>query len=63
MVILTILIISRRDITAMDQLPEYMKVAYTALLDVYTEIEENMINEGRSYRVFYAKEAVSLKQR
>ncbi|KAG5255118.1 (-)-germacrene synthase [Salix suchowensis] len=46
------------EITAVDQLPEYMKVAYKALLDVYTEIEETMVNEEISYRVFYAKEAM-----
>jgi (-)-germacrene D synthase len=37
-----------------------MKVTYKALLDVYTEIEENMVTEERSYRVYYAKEAVSV---
>ena len=37
-----------------------MKLAYMALLDVYTEIEETMVNEEISYRVFYAKEAVSV---
>ncbi|KAJ6301023.1 hypothetical protein OIU77_015347 [Salix suchowensis] len=52
--------IERWEITAVDQLPEYMKVAYKALLDVYTEIEETMVNEEISYRVFYAKEAVSV---
>ncbi|KAG6790556.1 hypothetical protein POTOM_006712 [Populus tomentosa] len=35
-----------------------MKVTYKALLDVYTEIEENMVSEERSYRVYYAKEAM-----
>ncbi|KAG5255117.1 (-)-germacrene synthase [Salix suchowensis] len=50
--------IERWEITAVDQLPEYMKVAYKALLDVYTEIEETMVNEEISYRVFYAKEAM-----
>ncbi|KAJ6301027.1 hypothetical protein OIU77_015351 [Salix suchowensis] len=52
--------IERWEITAVDQLPQYMKVAYKALLDVYTEIEEAMVNEERSYRVYYAKEAVSV---
>eukprot|EP00258_Populus_trichocarpa_P015005 XP_006370591.1 (-)-germacrene D synthase isoform X1 [Populus trichocarpa] len=50
--------IERWEITAVDLLPEYMKVTYKALLDVYTEIEENMVNEERSYRVYYAKEAM-----
>ncbi|KAF8414060.1 hypothetical protein HHK36_002059 [Tetracentron sinense] len=46
------------DVSAMDQLPEYMKVCYQALLDVYDEIEEEMIKKERSYRVYYAKEAM-----
>uniref|UniRef100_A0A6N2MF07 Isoprene synthase, chloroplastic n=1 Tax=Salix viminalis TaxID=40686 RepID=A0A6N2MF07_SALVM len=50
--------IERWEITAVDQLPQYMKVAYKALLDVYTEIEEAMVKEERSYRVYYAKEAM-----
>ncbi|KAG6793935.1 hypothetical protein POTOM_003161 [Populus tomentosa] len=50
--------IAKWEITAVDQLPEYMKVTYKALLDVYTEIEENMVSEERSYRVYYAKEAM-----
>ncbi|KAF8391450.1 hypothetical protein HHK36_023755 [Tetracentron sinense] len=48
--------IDRWDISAIDQLPEYMKVCYRALLDVYDEMEEEMTKEGRSYRVYYAKE-------
>ena len=37
-----------------------MRVCYRALLDVYSEIEEEMAKEGRSYRFYYAKEAVRL---
>ena len=48
----------RWDISAIDQLPEYMKVCYKALLDVYCEMEEK-IGEGRSYRIRHAIEAVS----
>jgi (-)-germacrene D synthase len=44
--------------SAIDQLPEYMKVCYQALLDIYYEMEEK-IGEGRSYRVRYAIKAVS----
>jgi len=44
----------------MDKLPEYMKVCYKALLDVYDEIEVNLATEdGKLYRLGYAKEAVS----
>ncbi|XP_023909257.2 (-)-germacrene D synthase [Quercus suber] len=49
--------IERWDISATDQLPEYMKVCYKALLDVYCEMEEK-IGEGRSYRIRHAIEAM-----
>uniref|UniRef100_A0A2N9H4D2 Terpene synthase N-terminal domain-containing protein n=1 Tax=Fagus sylvatica TaxID=28930 RepID=A0A2N9H4D2_FAGSY len=52
--------IERWDISAIDQLPEYMKVCYQALLDVYCEMEEK-VGEGRSYRVKYAIEAFEQK--
>ncbi|KAL6315892.1 hypothetical protein AAG906_013236 [Vitis piasezkii] len=48
--------IERWDIDSIDQLPEYMKLCYLALLDVYKEIEEEMEKEGNQYRVHYAKE-------
>ncbi|XP_042478206.1 (-)-germacrene D synthase-like isoform X2 [Macadamia integrifolia] len=50
--------IDRWDISGMEQLPEYMKVLYSALLDVYNEIKQNLIKKGQSYRVNYAIEAV-----
>ena len=43
----------------MDPLPEYMKVCYQALLDLYTEFEETLAKEGNLYRMHYAREAVS----
>ncbi|XP_059428039.1 (-)-germacrene D synthase-like isoform X2 [Corylus avellana] len=49
--------IERWDIGAIDQLPEYMKVCYRALLDVYSEMDQK-IGEGRSYRARYAREAM-----
>ncbi|XP_059428060.1 (-)-germacrene D synthase-like isoform X2 [Corylus avellana] len=49
--------IERWDIGAVDQLPEYMKVCYRALLDVYSEMDQK-IGEGRSYRARYAREAM-----
>ncbi|KAF5461047.1 hypothetical protein F2P56_020873 [Juglans regia] len=48
--------VKRWDINCIDQLPQYMKLIYKALLDVYEEIEEEMSKEGRFYRVYYAKE-------
>ncbi|KAK9269516.1 hypothetical protein L1049_001291 [Liquidambar formosana] len=52
--------IERWDMNTIDQLPEYMKICYRALLDVYSEIEEVMAKEGRSYRLYYAKEAMKI---
>ncbi|KAB2032831.1 hypothetical protein ES319_D05G404900v1 [Gossypium barbadense] len=47
--------ICRWDIKCIDQLPEYMKLSYKALLDVYEEMEQLMAEDGRQYRVEYAK--------
>ncbi|CAL5341821.1 unnamed protein product [Camellia sinensis] len=52
--------IKRWEISAIDQLPEYMKPCYQALLDVYNMIDEEMARKGRSYRVHDAKSAISL---
>ena len=47
----------------MDELPEYMKFCYEALLDVYAEIEQELLaSEGRLYRIDYAREAVIMPQ-
>ncbi|KAF7142010.1 hypothetical protein RHSIM_Rhsim06G0190300 [Rhododendron simsii] len=51
--------IERWENSALDQLPEYMKLCYQALLDVYNMIDEEMVKEGRSYRVNYAKSAMN----
>ncbi|XP_062015838.1 (-)-germacrene D synthase-like [Rosa rugosa] len=51
--------IERWDISAMDELPEYMKVCYEALLDVYAETEQELANKGQLYRINYAKEALT----
>ncbi|KAJ6894612.1 (-)-germacrene D synthase-like [Populus alba x Populus x berolinensis] len=50
--------IERWDISNIDHLPEYMKYFYNQLLDVYKEIETGLAEQGRSYRVDYAKEAM-----
>ncbi|PRQ33614.1 putative lyase [Rosa chinensis] len=50
--------IERWDICFMDALPSYMKVYYTALLDVYTVVEEELAKEGKLYRIHYAIEAM-----
>ena len=50
----------RLDISALDQLPDYMKYFYQILLDFYAEVEEELSKEGLPlYRVQYAKDAVS----
>ncbi|GFZ06550.1 terpenoid cyclases/Protein prenyltransferases superfamily protein [Actinidia rufa] len=47
--------IERWEISSLDQLPEYMKLCYRSLLDVYSTIDEEMAKQGGSYRVDYAK--------
>ncbi|TQD91280.1 hypothetical protein C1H46_023124 [Malus baccata] len=49
--------IERWDFSAMDQLPEYMKVCYRALLDIYSEIHEKLAHEGKLYPMHHAREA------
>ncbi|KAG4204023.1 hypothetical protein ERO13_A04G022950v2, partial [Gossypium hirsutum] len=50
--------IERWEIKCIDQLPEYMKLSYNALLDVYEEMEQLVAEHKRQYRVEYAKNAV-----
>lgn len=53
---------SRWDISVIEQLPDYMQLFYKALLDLFDGIEDKLADmEGQSYRMFYAKEAVSLE--
>ncbi|KAF7822835.1 (-)-germacrene D synthase-like [Senna tora] len=47
--------IDRWDISCMESLPEYMRYCYQALLDVYEEIEKEMMKQGRAFCVNYAK--------
>ncbi|EEF48772.1 Casbene synthase, chloroplast precursor, putative [Ricinus communis] len=46
----------RCDIDAIDELPDYMKVLYRALLNFFDQIEDE-VDEGRSYSTSVAKEA------
>ncbi|KAK4491026.1 hypothetical protein RD792_001747 [Penstemon davidsonii] len=48
-------VIERWDIKEMDRLPEYMKICYRALLDLYDEYDEELRQQGRSFAVHYAK--------
>ncbi|PIM97320.1 Bicyclogermacrene synthase [Handroanthus impetiginosus] len=52
--------IERWSMSCLDQLPDYMKIIYKVLLEVYEEIEEEMIKQGRLYRVSYGIEAIKL---
>ncbi|KAL5055168.1 hypothetical protein RYX36_035850 [Vicia faba] len=47
--------IKRWDMSCMDFLPEYMKFCYKALLDVYEEMEQEILKEGRAFCVNYVK--------
>ncbi|KAM5585660.1 (-)-alpha-pinene synthase [Rosa sericea] len=55
--------IERWDASCMDQLPDYMQPLYQTLLDVINEVEEEMLKQGRSYRVYYAKEIMKNQAR
>ncbi|KAI4354667.1 hypothetical protein L6164_003514 [Bauhinia variegata] len=48
--------IERWDISCLDFLPEYMRVCYQAVLDVFEEIEHEVTKEGRKFCVDYAKD-------
>ncbi|KAK2984766.1 hypothetical protein RJ640_004591 [Escallonia rubra] len=50
--------VERWEVAAVGNLPKYMQVCYLALLDVVEEMENKLTDEGRSYRVHYAKEAM-----
>ena len=46
------------DINSINQFPNYMKLCYSELLNVYKEIEDLMTDREKSYRVQFAKEAM-----
>ncbi|KAG5601072.1 hypothetical protein H5410_032442 [Solanum commersonii] len=47
--------IQRWDANAIDSIPPYMRPAYQALLDIYSEMEQVLSKEGKLDRVYYAK--------
>ncbi|XP_048133553.1 (-)-germacrene D synthase-like isoform X5 [Rhodamnia argentea] len=55
--------IERWDIDAKDGLPEYMQACHKTVLDLYDEIGYELARKGRSYRLFYAKEAMKRQVR
>nr|QXY08397.1 delta-cadinene synthase [Leonurus sibiricus] len=52
--------IQRWSISCLDQLPDYMKIIYKALLEVFEEIEKEMIKQGTIYRHNYGIQAIKL---
>ncbi|KAD5317386.1 hypothetical protein R6Q59_032719 [Mikania micrantha] len=49
--------INRWDISAMSQIPEYIRPFYKILLDEYAELEKKLAKEGRANSVIASKEA------
>jgi len=50
----------RWDINEIDRLPDYMKISYKAILDLYTDYEKELSSAGRSHIVCHAIERVCL---
>ncbi|PIN04515.1 5-epiaristolochene synthase [Handroanthus impetiginosus] len=48
-------VIERWDIKEMDELPNFMKICYKALLDLFDKHEEELRQHERSFAVHYAK--------
>nr|U3KYL2.1 RecName: Full=(-)-drimenol synthase; Short=VoDMS; AltName: Full=Drimenol cyclase; AltName: Full=Sesquiterpene synthase 3; Short=VoTPS3 [Valeriana officinalis]AFR42419.1 driminol synthase [Valeriana officinalis] len=51
-------VIQRLDRSSMEQLPDYMKILYKAVLDLFDEVEVQLSNQetNNTYRMAYAKE-------
>ncbi|KAK9016800.1 hypothetical protein V6N11_079293 [Hibiscus sabdariffa] len=50
--------IHRWDISCIDQLPDYMKLLYSEILNVFKDMDDLMSKQGKSYRVQLAIEAM-----
>ncbi|TXG67921.1 hypothetical protein EZV62_009196 [Acer yangbiense] len=50
--------IHRWDISALDDLPNYMKVIYSTLLNLFDELSNDLTEKERSYRISYTKDMV-----
>ncbi|KAL6213630.1 hypothetical protein ACLB2K_013077 [Fragaria x ananassa] len=46
------------DVKCIDELPDYLKIFYYELLNVFHEMDKVLAKEGRSYRVCYAIQAM-----
>lgn len=51
--------VCRWDVSEIDRLPDYMKICYRAVLDLYEAYEAELSPKGRSFAIRYAKDAVS----
>ncbi|XP_059623571.1 valerianol synthase TPS8-like isoform X2 [Cornus florida] len=49
--------VQRWETSAIDQLPDYMKIFYRALLDLYEEFNKEMTKQGTLYSVHHSKDA------
>ncbi|XP_019162127.1 PREDICTED: vetispiradiene synthase 3-like [Ipomoea nil] len=49
-------VIQRWDINEMNHLPDYMKISYKAMLDLFDSDEKDLSKEGRSYAVQHGRE-------
>ncbi|CAL5434988.1 unnamed protein product [Camellia sinensis] len=49
--------VQRWDVSAMDELPDYMKALSRALLNVYDEVDRDLAKQGRAYGVYHSKDA------
>ncbi|KAL7159525.1 hypothetical protein ABFS83_01G033100 [Erythranthe nasuta] len=50
--------VQKWDISEIDRLPEYMKILYRVLLDLYESFDAELSPKGRSYAVHHAKEGM-----
>ncbi|KAL5803908.1 hypothetical protein ACOSQ3_030708 [Xanthoceras sorbifolium] len=50
--------VQRWDISALEDLPDYMKIIYSALLNIFDEIYNDMTEEERSYKFSYTKDTM-----
>ncbi|TXG73257.1 hypothetical protein EZV62_001836 [Acer yangbiense] len=46
------------DTSSLDQLPDYMKIIYSEILNLFYEIDKEVAEEGRSYCVAYTKDTL-----
>jgi hypothetical protein len=54
-------VISKWNISCLDNLPDYMQFLYKIVLDFYEEIVQKMTSDGRVYALnYYVKEVNSL---